>query len=161
MISPSQLAEAFARNTTLIQRQTEGLSHADSLLQPPGRGNCLNWVLGHVAQHRDAALELLGAPPVMGEAGERYRRESEPVTGDGPGILRLEALLEILDRSQEALQTALAAATEAQLSEEVRTPRGMTTRGARLITYYYFHETYHIGQTELLRQLAGRDDKII
>jgi hypothetical protein len=40
------------------------------------------------------------------------------------------------------------------------TQRGVTTRGARLF-FYYFHETYHVGQTELLRQLAGRDDKII
>ncbi len=24
----------------------------------------------------------------------------------------------------------------------------------------YFHETYHLGQTELLRQLAGTNDKV-
>jgi uncharacterized damage-inducible protein DinB len=27
--------------------------------------------------------------------------------------------------------------------------------------FRYFHETYHVGQTELLRQLAGRNDKVI
>jgi hypothetical protein len=160
MISPTQLAEAFARNTSLIQRQTEGLSQADSLLQPPSRGNCLNWVVGHVSQYRDNALELLGAPPVMGEDGARYRRESEPVTGEGPGVLPLEALLEILSRCQDALQSALETATEAHLAQEIPTQRGMTTRAARLF-FYYFHETYHVGQTELLRQFAGRDDKII
>jgi hypothetical protein len=160
MITPAQLAEAFARNTSLIQRQTEGLSQADSLLQPPSRGNCLNWVVGHVAQYRDNALDLLGAPREMGEAGERYRRESEPVTGEGPGILDLAALLEILSRSQDALQGALENITEAYLEQEMPTQRGVTTRGARLF-FYYVHETYHVGQTELLRQLAGRDDKII
>jgi uncharacterized damage-inducible protein DinB len=160
MISPAQLSEAFARNTSLILRQTEGLSQADSLIQPPSHGNCLNWVLGHVVQYRDNAFDLLGAPRVMGEAGERYKRESDPVTGEGPGVLPLEALLEILAHSQDALQRALEDATETYLEQEAPTQRGMTTRGARLF-FYYFHETYHVGQTELLRQLAGRDDKII
>jgi uncharacterized damage-inducible protein DinB len=160
MISPTQLAEAFARNLEVIQMQTDGLTHEDSLVQPPFHGNCLNWVLGHLAQYRDLILEMVGAAPAMGEAGERYRRESEPVMGDGPGVLRLEALLEILSRSQNALQRALENASEADLEQEMTTQRGSTTRGARLF-FYYFHETYHVGQTELLRQLAGRDDKII
>ena len=29
------------------------------------------------------------------------------------------------------------------------------------IFFLYFHETYHVGQTELLRQLTGVDDKVI
>jgi len=29
------------------------------------------------------------------------------------------------------------------------------------IFFLYFHETYHVGQTELFRQLAGKDEKLI
>jgi hypothetical protein len=36
----------------------------------------------------------------------------------------------------------------------------MMTVGQRLFGLY-FHQTYHIGQTELLRQLAGVNDKVI
>ena len=29
------------------------------------------------------------------------------------------------------------------------------------IFFLYFHDSYHVGQTEILRQAAGKDDKII
>jgi hypothetical protein len=29
------------------------------------------------------------------------------------------------------------------------------------VFFQYFHETYHVGQTELLRQLAGKNDQVI
>ena len=160
MITASQLAEAFSRNLWVIQTQTEGLTHEDSLRQLPFRGNCLNWVLGHVAQYRDQILTALNAEPVMGEADERYRRESDPIADDGAGVLRLEELLGILERSQVALAKALGCATEEYLREEVQAGARRVPRGERLF-FFYFHETYHVGQTELLRQLAGKDDKVI
>jgi uncharacterized damage-inducible protein DinB len=140
--------------------QADGLSHADSLRQPPFRGNCLNWVLGHMAGNRDVILQALAAQPVMGAAASRYERESEPITGDGPGVLPLGELLAILGQSQEALADALGRATEEDLAREI--PRGQrTAQLGQWIFFLYFHETYHVGQTELLRQLAGKDDKVI
>ena len=159
-ITPAQLTEAFARNLRILQMQAAGLSHADSLLQPPVRGNCLNWVLGHLANNRDRILQTLGADPVMGKAGERYARESEPITGDGEGVLPLEELLRVLAASQDALAPALAACTPEQLAQEVQVGPRTSTVAERLF-FLYFHETYHIGQTELLRQLAGKNDKVI
>ena len=160
MISPAQLTEAFARNANVIRMQTEGLTHEDSLRQPLFRGNCLNWVLGHLAQNRDQVLAALGAEPVIGKAGERYRRESDPIMEDGPDVLRLNELLEIFDQSQAALAKALGQATEEYLREEISAGQRTAHRNERLF-FLYFHETYHVGQTELLRQLAGKDDKVI
>ncbi len=160
MITPEQLSEAFARNVSIIKRQTEGLSQAESLRQPPFRGNCLNWVVGHVAGGRDAILRCLGAEPVMGQAGERYMRESEPITGEGPGVLPLADLLAYLERSQAALSAALANCTEADLARDT-TLGQRTVSAAEQVFFRYFHDCYHTGQTELLRQLAGKDDKII
>ena len=160
MITVAQLTAAFDRNVALLKTQADGLSHADSLRQPPFRGNCLNWVLGHLAENRDIVLQALGAEPVLGTAADRYARESDPITGDGPGVLPLEELLAILTRSQEALAAALARATEEDLAKEIQ--RGQRTMPlSDRIFFLYFHETYHVGQTELLRQLAGRDDKVI
>ncbi len=42
MITTADLIEGLRRNLGIIQAQTKGLSHADSLLQLPFRGNCLN-----------------------------------------------------------------------------------------------------------------------
>ena len=119
MITTQQLSEAFGRNVALLKQQADGLSHADSLRQPPFRGNCLNWVLGHLAGNRDAILQALGAKPVLDAAADRYARESDPITGDGPGVLPLEELLAILTRSQEALAAALARTTEEDLAKEI------------------------------------------
>jgi uncharacterized damage-inducible protein DinB len=160
MITASQLAEAFARNLWVIQAQTAGLTHEDSLLQLPFRGNCLNWVLGHLTQHRDELLAALGAEPVMGAPGSRYRRESDPIKEDGPELLRLDELLDILARSQSAIAEALGRATEDYLQEEISTGQRTVRRGERVF-FLYFHEAYHVGQTELLRQLAGKGDKVI
>jgi uncharacterized damage-inducible protein DinB len=160
MLTPAQLTEAFARNISIVKMQAAGLSDADSLRQLPFRGNCLNWVLGHLVNNRDRILHTLGAAAVGGATVERYMRESEPVLAPAPDVLPLAELLRLLALSQEALAAALAAAPPEALSAPV--PAGQRTATvAERIFFLYFHETYHVGQTELLRQLADKDDKII
>lgn len=153
------LAKDFKRNFSIIGMQAAGLTHQDSLLQVPGV-NCLNWVLGHVADSRDNVLRMLGLDPVLGDAAERYRRESEPVTGEGPGVVPLERLLAVLAEGQERIGAALASLPEAALAEERRNGDRVLPLGT-LLHFAMWHETYHVGQTELLRALAGKRDKVI
>ena len=160
MINSQDLSSAFARNVSIVKMQTEGLTQKDSLLQLPAHGNCLNWVVGHVAVSRDSILETLGEPPEMGSYGVRYKRGSDPVTRADEGTLTLEELLNWLDRSQERIATTLSKMDEAALAREYTIGDQKTTVGQRAF-FLYFHETYHIGQTELFRQLAGKEDKII
>jgi hypothetical protein len=161
LIDASQLEQVFARNLRIIHMQTDGLAHADSLMQPPFRGNCLNWVLGHLLLNRNRALLVLGAAPAVAEAEVAcYRTESEPVSCDGDGVWTLEALLDGLDRNQDRLAEALRGATPDDLAKELVIRERHTTVGQALFDLY-FHDTYHTGQTELLRQLAGANDKVI
>jgi len=161
MITPQELADAFERNWKVIEIQTEGLAHTDSLLQPPFRGNCLNWVLGHFLESRNNVLLTLRESPLLSEAlVKRYCYDSEPVYADGADVLRLERLLELLRRSQEVINALLPRLTTEELASNVHDPQGDMTLGQRLF-FLYFHETYHVGQTELLRQLAGTNDKLI
>jgi len=122
--------------------------------------NCLNWVLGHLADNRDQVLALLGEESVLGEEAARYRRGSDPVGGDGPGVVPLERLLAVLKEGQERISAALPALTEEAAQEEQVVGERRTTLGERL-HFIYFHDTYHVGQTELLRGMAGKTDKII
>jgi hypothetical protein len=161
MIELHELLEAFDRNWHIIQAQTEGLSHQDCLLQPPFRGNCMNWVLGHIAGTRNDLLLAVGEKPVLTEAqSARYGYGSEPVCADGEDVIPLQRLLGMLQHSQERLAAALPRLTAQDLARMVRDHRGEITLANRLF-FLYFHETYHTGQTELLRQLAGTDDKVI
>ncbi len=160
MITTQAFCEALRRNVAILQQQMAGLTQEDSLLQLPFRGNCLNWVMGHLANNRDSMLRLLGCEPALGAAGQRYGHGSEPVTGDSPDVVPLTDLLAAIVQSQPALEAALAAATEDQLNQPAPLgDRPMTVR--ERLFFGYYHETYHTGQTELLRQLAGKNDKVI
>lgn len=160
MIDTNDLASAFARNANIIKMQTQGLSHEDSMRQPPFHGNCLNWVLGHLAMNRNTVLEALGESPITGADGTRYKRGSDPLTEEDAGSLRMETLLDWIERAQNHIALALGRVGEADLARTVTIGDRQMTLGQRLF-FLYFHESYHVGQTELFRQLAVKDDKII
>lgn len=161
MSSHLEMITDFARNRDIIRRQCDGLTHQQSLLQPPFRANCLNWTIGHIVVHRDKALETLGFAKVAPESVfGRYNFESQPITGEGPGVAKLEDLLRSLDEAQEALANALGSLSEQDMEAEV-TSGGRTTTRYKRARFLQFHDTYHTGQTELLRQLTGVDDKVL
>jgi hypothetical protein len=161
VFTAQQLAEAFARNVRVIKMQVNGLTHADSLLQPPVRGNCLNWVLGHIAVHRDLILEALGEEKILAErAAARYDSGSDPILGEGEGVLPLETLLTTLDQGQERIAAVLGQGNAETLTRAIPFS-GRSVSAAQHAFFLYFHDTYHVGQAELLRQLAGKNDKVI
>lgn len=160
VLSAAQLAQSYGTNTRWIATQCAGLTHADSLLQPAVRGNCLNWVVGHIAVHRDYILQALGQPKVLGDAIlPTYDRGSAPILVDGPGVLPLETLLDAIAQSQTALTEALTTISAEHLTQQAFDdgPQSVAT----MVTFLFWHESYHTGQTEYLRQLAGTDDQII
>lgn len=162
MISPTLLADYFARNVTIVKMQIAGLSQADSLIQLPFRANCLNWVVGHMVTNRLTILRLLAArPPFDPVIVSRYERESEPICEDGPGVLSLAELVNLLEQLQAQISALLADITEEELARELAFFGSRTRPIAEWLFFFYFHDTYHTGQTEFLRQAAGPDDKII
>ncbi len=146
----------FGQTWWVIQHMTEGLTHADSLLLPAAGGNCLNWVLGHLVTERDEALGWLGQAPLWTEAETQiYQRRSEPLV-EAAQALPLERILGDLAQTQEQMLARLATVTP----EELAAPSGESTVGERL-TFMLWHETYHVGQLELLRHLAGKHEQVI
>jgi len=161
VLTPQDLPQAFRRNLEIIRKQADGLTHADALLQPPFRGNCLNWVLGHILDSRDSVLEVLGEEKLLSQTeAKRYGYGSEPVCGDGPDVLSLDKLLADLGLSQARIDAALSRVEPDELAREVEAPWGKMTV-AQHVFFFLWHETYHTGQTEPLRQLAGKNDKVI
>ncbi|MCK4801718.1 MAG: DinB family protein [Anaerolineales bacterium] len=162
MIPIEVLSDAFARNIEILQMQTENLSHQDSLIQLPFRANCLNWVVGHVLTNRFNILRLLDAEDLIPEVDlDHYQRESEPILENGKGVLDLEDLVSLLEKSQIDLSTIL----QEKTPEALQLPAVYRDRPERPLAgwlfFLYFHDCYHVGQTELLRQAAGKDDKVI
>jgi len=155
------LANVFKRNKMVIDRQVKDLSHEDSLLQPEVRGNCLNFILGHLIVYRESMHKMLGLPEIVsGEEIDRYDHGAEPILGDERGVMRLERLLAMLEQSTDIIIEALEKLPADELEKEVKIGESSSTLGQRL-EFQGWHETYHVGQTEYLRQLAGTDDKVI
>ena len=156
MTTAETLADYFGLTCRVIKRQLDGVTHQESLVQPPFRGNCLNWVLGHIVMSRAAVLTTLEETlPWSEEDAARYQRNSSPITSPEQA-LPLTQLQALLEESQTRILAGLARATSeflaAKVAEETR---------AEQIAFAHWHETYHVGQLELLRQLAGKDDKVI
>jgi len=149
---------ALERNLRVIKLQTDGLSDADALIQPPFRGNCMNWIIGHILYFRSRILQTLGDTFHWSDMVIRlYQRESDPITGAADGILPLSLLLRDLESIQEPLIARLRQATPDELARVIGEVGTVEDVVCRLV----WHETYHLGQLELLRQLAGKNDKVI
>ncbi len=159
MSDVQRLVNGYRTTQWLIEKQTAGLSHDDSVRQLPFRGNCLNWVLGHLASSRERALQLLGGEPVLEESEKsRYATGSPPVVGltDAVPLARLQAALQ---SSQSRIVAALDKLAADDLGRVIDEESGRTL--GQHLSGLHWHETYHVGQLELLRQLAGTDDAIV
>jgi hypothetical protein len=156
MTQAERLVEYYGIIHRVIKRQLDGVTHKESLQQPPFRGNCLNWVLGHMVFSRGGVLKLLDEDlPWTENEAARYIRNSEPITGE-ENALPLEQLLDYLDQSQARILAGLQWVS----AERMETVVDDQTVGERM-TFSQWHETYHLGQLEPLRQLAGKNDKVI
>ncbi len=161
MHDPKVLANVYKRNLWVVKRQTEGLTHADSLLQPAARGNCLNYVLGHMLTSQDTVAKMLGLQPLMSPAEKaRYDPDTAPITEEGEDVIALEKMLAMLRESVGRLVESIEQLTPEELEREVKLGESTASLGQQL-EFLGWHDSYHVGQTEYLRQLAGTDDKVI
>ncbi|MBN2147807.1 MAG: DinB family protein [Anaerolineales bacterium] len=163
MITPASLAFAFGRNVGIIKDQVAGLSQADSLIQLPFRANCLNWVVGHIITNRLAIFKVLGVEDIPFDAASlgHYEYDSRPITGEEEGVLPLEQLIAMLEQTQTILTERLGAISAQELERPLVFFGEREMPVAEWVFFFYFHDCYHTGQTEILRQAAGKNDKII
>ena len=162
MIPIQMLIDFYERNVEIVKMQTDGLSNTDSLIQLPFRANCLNWVVGHLITNRCNIIHLLGGEDPLPDLNlGHYQRESDPILEESEGVLTLEELITNLEKAQARLAETLLKETEQTLQRSAP----YRDRPERPLVYWllflFFHDSYHVGQTELLRQAAGTNDKII
>ena len=147
------LANILGTSNNVIKQKTEGLTHADSMLQLSFPGNCMNWILGHLLVYREQTLGVIDGESGADE-GEfaKYGFGSEPMT-DSNKAIPLESLLTRLDDASQRIIAALDEMPESRLEEILDEERNVTV-GQRLHFYLVFHEAYHVGQLEPLYELA-------
>jgi uncharacterized damage-inducible protein DinB len=145
-----------------LRANTKDLTQEDSLLQPQGGGNCLNWVVGHLLSTWDVILPLVGQQPVMGkQALARYERGTAELD-DASEALQLETLLNACDDAVQRMDEGLAQATTESLDRPAPfSPRKNPDETVRsLLSIVVFHQGYHTGQTAILRRMTGKPGAI-
>ena len=161
MIQIDDLAKMLKFELEIMRQQTAGLSHSDSLFQPQPGGNCLNWVMGHLDDGLIALLKVCGGEkPADLPSFERYGYGSEPVVGDGEGVLPLQDLVATYEVLTNAIIHKLKEMQEKDFEQEIDIFSGKVTRGYAAF-FYFFHLSFHLGQLEFGRNLAGKTEKII
>jgi uncharacterized damage-inducible protein DinB len=92
---------------------------------------------------------------------ERYARDSEPITPDSPDALPLEHLMTLLEEAQSEIAKRMEVLPEEVFQRQLAFFGTTEMTVGEWLLFFYFHDSYHTGQTEIMRQAAGKDDKII
>lgn len=153
MPTPTQYINRIESTSRSIKMKTEGLTHADSMKQLPFPANCMNWNIGHIMVYREEYLGVIegvrGADPAEFAI---YGAGSEPLS-DSARAIPLDILIERIYASSERLKRVFQSLPPEKLSESHQSHAG-NTLDDYLHFYVVFHEAYHLGQLEILRELA-------
>jgi uncharacterized damage-inducible protein DinB len=156
------LTQQFGLTSYVLERNIADLSHEETLISPRPGGNCLNWVVGHITRARNSALGMMtGKHPYPMEDFNAYD-DRGGVPFSRQTALPLTELIGRFRSMQELLVSRINQLTPEALAQPAPfSPTGNPneTIGSLLVAFV-FHESYHVGQTGLLRRLAGRPGAI-
>ncbi len=155
------LIRQFGASFYTTQQNSEGVTHEESLIAPPGGGSSLNWVVGHMFSARNTVFKNLGHE--LGwtdDVRKHYGQGSEGEIAADVAAPFAE-ILEGYAGTQERLAVAITEASDEQLASALENPHPILGKTVgELITTLAFHEAYHAGQTGVLRRLLGKEGKI-
>ena len=101
------LIELVKNNHNILHQQVKDITQEESMLQPPFRGNCLNWDVGHILGVYGEMLEEMGLPGTLNETEQKtYGYGSEPLC-DAAKAGELSAMLARLDQALPAIVAKL------------------------------------------------------
>jgi len=87
MIQPKFLKELFVDSHSAVKIYTMGITHDESVWQPPFGGNSVNWIMGHLVVSRCNFLMLLNVPSIWNmDQCMRFIPGSSPVTGEADSV---------------------------------------------------------------------------
>jgi DinB family protein len=152
------LAYQLELSHKVLEMNIRDVSHQESLVTPPKGGGCLNQVLGHLTRTRNRALGSMGqeSPFPMGDFDAYDDRTGVPFRPEN--ALPFDELRRRFTAMQEPLVRAINGMSPEVLA--MKPPRPFTgepneTVGKNMATLV-FHECYHVGQTGILRRVAGK-----
>ena len=148
-------ATILRRNQNSLASAVDDITHTESLLQLPGKSNCMNWILGHIVVYRDGMLAGIRQPTFFPASQTKlYAARSQPITPESKSV-RLNKLLKLLDKSHDALMVWLESNPKGlrkKTPEDIQPRKGVTV--VEHFAELCWHESNHVGELHALRELA-------
>jgi hypothetical protein len=161
MITKQEYLRMLEANRGLIEMQIEGITDDQSLLQPVNGGNCLRWVLGHLADNLAQIVFLLGEEPIPeAKILKRFARTSAPIKNAEPGLPDMQKIMQVYGLLEHQIIAKISTLDESEFDRELISGEQKVSLGWKLY-FFAFHHHYHIGQLEYLRNLAGMTEPLI
>ena len=152
------LTTQFRMTDFIAQKNLEGITHEESLVRAADTGTHINWIVGHIVGIRNRVLPSLNQQPVW---------DADTTTGyctglAGQQLLPFDEIVRAFHESTERLIAGVAQATDADYASKAPFSPGNNpdeTLGT-LLMKCTVHEGYHLGQTGILRRVAGKEGAI-
>ncbi len=124
----------------------DNLTPEDALERPSGRSNHLNWLLGHILHCRYMLAALVGVQE-QNPFGALFW---DPITDvEYPSMEDIRATFPVIS---EKLLSKLVAFTDEEL--DAKPVQGQPSL-SEIISFFTYHEAYHIGQLGYVRKFIG------
>ena len=144
----TETLNVFKFNHMVLHKNMQDITQEDSLKSPENGSACISWIIGHLVLSRDEAHQLAGLP---GFCDKKYIKLFDRGT-DGNMVenpYTLEEMVKLFDESQNILNDKL---EKIDFSGD--------TKKLDKLTFYAFHEAYHVGQIGIQRRTIGKEGAI-
>ena len=153
-----ELQKGLLLNTRKIVKFAEGLSQEEVLFRPYDAVNSFLWNLGHATYVRNTMIKILNPTAKL----DVYENEKE-LFGNGSSLQGNEAypalsfILEQFVKRGEEINLLIETVSVEQLQQESSIKIGPEPRtNEALLWFFYNHETEHLGEMKILKNLANR-----
>ena len=138
-------------NTRKIVKFAEGLSREESLFRPYDAVNNFLWNLGHATYLRNTMIKTLNPTAkldVYDNGSSLQANEAYPA---------LSFILEQFVKRGEEINALIMTVSDEHLKQESKIKIGPDPRtNESLLWFFYNHETEHLGEMKILKNLANR-----
>ncbi|NNF06431.1 MAG: DinB family protein [Candidatus Eisenbacteria bacterium] len=151
----------FRYNATVLKTNLSGVSNEQSLCSSEHGPNCLNWIVGHIVNSRDGFLQVLNQDLTWTNGEGKMYGQGADFDPTNPAF-SLEELMALYSTAGKRIRDGLEAFDLARLSEPAPFGVGPGDPGtlAKLFPSLIWHETYHTGQTGVVRRTLGLEGAI-
>jgi len=143
----SAYTDMFNMQSGIFNNALDGINDKDAVKRPNEQVNHLNWLLGHLATCRLMLLNLIG-----GKAADPYFNIYFKAISGETKYPTLQEIKDNWDFATKLLIEKIESITEEEMETEIP---GKGGRPKDFISFFIYHEAYHLGQIGYARKFLG------